>query len=310
MEHLALISFRVGDMSIQPQFQSIVISNRWFFYLGLRGVSLKAGGQIVVQKILPRAGSQPVSHQDQYLKDLGGSDLGLIRPNKVWTFKKIEDPRFRFKGLKVFSTTLGEALGLSETDVAEHLGTLKSQIFEVFSIYENRYGNNDDTAKPTPPQQQSQQQSKLMRIFLNKTTTSRASESSSQSQSQSQHVELNKYLSTEYSITDNDDFIINDLLKWWKNKRNSFPILSRLACDVPAIPVSTVSSKQVFSTARRIIKDRRCSLALDVVEALTCLKDWENARIRRQHQLVNDELMDDFSSLTIDESSSSNQLAN
>ncbi|KAK2656181.1 hypothetical protein Ddye_009233 [Dipteronia dyeriana] len=182
-------------------------------------------------------------------------------------------PRFRFKALKVFSTTLGEALGLSETYVAEHLGTLKSQIFEVFSIYENRYRHNDDTTGSTPPQQQSHQQSKLMRIFLNKTTTSRASGSSSQSQSQSQYVELNKYLSTEYSITDNDDFTINDLLKWWQNKRNTFPILSRLACDVLAIPVSTVSSEQVFSTAGRIIEDRRCSLAPDAVEALTCLKD-------------------------------------
>ncbi|KAK2652628.1 hypothetical protein Ddye_012484 [Dipteronia dyeriana] len=183
-------------------------------------------------------------------------------------------PRFRFKALKKNSTTLGEALGLSEIDVAEHLGSLKSQIFEVFSIYVNRYRHNDDTVGPTPPQQQS----KLMRVFLNKTTTSRASGSSSKSQSE--HVELNKYLSTEYSITDNDGFKINDLLKWWQNKRNSFLILSRLAHDVLAIPVSTVSLEQAFSTARRIIEDRRCSLAPDAVEALTCLKDWENERIR------------------------------
>ncbi|KAK2645691.1 hypothetical protein Ddye_020886 [Dipteronia dyeriana] len=131
--------------------------------------------------------------------------------------------------------------------------------------------HNDNTARPTLPQQQSQQQSKLIRIFLNKTTTCRASGSSSQSQSQ--RVELNKYLSTEYSITDNDYFTINDLQKWWQNKRNNFPILLRLACDVLVIPDSTVSSEQVFSIAGRIIEDRRCSLAPDAVEALTCLKD-------------------------------------
>ncbi|KAK3221952.1 hypothetical protein Dsin_008977 [Dipteronia sinensis] len=51
------------------------------------------------------------------------------------------DPRFRFNGLEVFSKELGESLGLSETDVAEHLSTLKSQMFEIFSIYENRYNH-------------------------------------------------------------------------------------------------------------------------------------------------------------------------
>ncbi|KAK2638958.1 hypothetical protein Ddye_026753 [Dipteronia dyeriana] len=111
-----------------------------------------------------------------------------------------------------------------------------------------------------------------MRIFLNKTTTSLASGSSSQSQSQSQQVELNKYLSTEYSIPENEDFTMNDLLKWWRKKRNSFPILLRLACDVLVIPVSTVSLEQVFSTAGRIIEYSRCSLAPDAVEALTCHK--------------------------------------
>ncbi|KAK3221953.1 hypothetical protein Dsin_008978 [Dipteronia sinensis] len=137
-----------------------------------------------------------------------------------------------------------------------------------------------------------------MKIFFIKATTSSASgpgsASQSQSQSQRQHVELNRYLTTEYSITESDDFTTNDLLKWWRGKRNNFPILSRLACDVLAIPVSTVSSKQVFSTAGRILEERRCSLAYDAVEALTCLKDWQNATFRRQHQPDTEELMDDF----------------
>ena len=82
----------------------------------------------------------------------------------LYAFGIVVDPRFRFNALEVFSNTLGEALGLSETDVAEHLSTLKSQMFEVFSIYENRY--NDGTTEPAAPQQQSQQQLKLMRIFF------------------------------------------------------------------------------------------------------------------------------------------------
>ena len=64
-------------------------------------------------------------------------------------FGIVVDPRFIFNALEVFSTTLGETLGLSETDVVEHLSTLKSQLFEVFSIYENMY--SDGTAEPAPP---------------------------------------------------------------------------------------------------------------------------------------------------------------
>ena len=75
-------------------------------------------------------------------------------------FGIVVDPRFRFNALEVFSKELGKALGLSEKDVAKHLSTLKSQMFEVFSIYENRY--SDGTAEPAPPQQQSHQQSKLI----------------------------------------------------------------------------------------------------------------------------------------------------
>ena len=102
----------------------------------------------------------------------------------MYAFGIVEDPRFRFNALEVFSTTLGEALGFSETDVTEHLSTLKSQMFEVFSIYENMYSNG--TAEPAPLQQQSQQQLKFMRFFLNKATTSHASGSLSPSQSQGQ----------------------------------------------------------------------------------------------------------------------------
>ena len=69
----------------------------------------------------------------------------------MYAFGIVVDPRFRFDALEVFSTTLGKALELSETNVAEHLSTLKSQMFEVFSMYENRY--SDETAEPAPPQQ-------------------------------------------------------------------------------------------------------------------------------------------------------------
>ncbi|KAK2652254.1 hypothetical protein Ddye_012110 [Dipteronia dyeriana] len=71
----------------------------------------------------------------------------------------------------------------------------------------------------------------------------------------------------------------------------------------PSVRFSHWVSLEVFSTAERILENRRCSLAHDTAEALTCLMDWENTSLKQQHQLDNEELMDDFSNMTIDESS-------
>ena len=81
-----------------------------------------------------------------------------------------------------------------------------------------------------------------------------------------------------------------------------------LARDVLSIPVSTVSSEQAFSTASRIIEERRTCLTPEMVEVLTCVKDWERADLRMQHQMENEDLISHFSGLNMAEgSSSSNQ---
>ncbi|XP_075085128.1 zinc finger BED domain-containing protein RICESLEEPER 2-like [Nicotiana tabacum] len=59
-----------------------------------------------------------------------------------------------------------------------------------------------------------------------------------------------------------------------KRNKTKFSVLSRLAKDVLAIPVSTVSSKQAFSTSGRVIDSFRSSLTPKTVEALICTQNW------------------------------------
>ena len=66
-----------------------------------------------------------------------------------------------------------------------------------------------------------------------------------------------------------------DVLKWWKDNQTEFPILSIFARDVLSVPVSTISSESAFSLSGRILDTRRMSLTPEMVECLTCLKDWE-----------------------------------
>nr|KAJ0192287.1 hypothetical protein LSAT_V11C800399250 [Lactuca sativa] len=65
-----------------------------------------------------------------------------------------------------------------------------------------------------------------------------------------------------------------DILGWWKANAVKFPILSKLARHVLAMPISTVASESAFSTGGRVIDKYRSSLNTETAEALICTQDW------------------------------------
>jgi hypothetical protein len=67
------------------------------------------------------------------------------------------------------------------------------------------------------------------------------------------------------------------------------------------VPVSTISSESTFSLVGRVIEERRRSLTIDMVEMISCLKDWKLGTTRRQHDVENEELLSAFQELFIDE---------
>ncbi|KAI3473651.1 hypothetical protein Pfo_030906 [Paulownia fortunei] len=82
--------------------------------------------------------------------------------------------------------------------------------------------------------------------------------------------ELEKYLNEDFE-DDNEDF---DVLKWWKVNSHRFPILSKIARDILAVPVSTVASEAAFSTGGRVLDAFRSSLSPKIVQTLICAQDW------------------------------------
>ncbi|XP_050877129.1 zinc finger BED domain-containing protein RICESLEEPER 2-like [Lathyrus oleraceus] len=65
-----------------------------------------------------------------------------------------------------------------------------------------------------------------------------------------------------------------DILVWWKRNSIEYPILSTMAKDILATPVSTVASESAFSTGGRVIETYRSSLTTEMAEALICTQNW------------------------------------
>ena len=115
--------------------------------------------------------------------------------------------------------------------------------------------------------------------------------------STSQSNGLEKYLKTNWVQRSNTSL---DVLRWWTENSDTFPILPHFARDVLSVPVSTVSSEAAFSSSGRILDDRRMSLTSDMVEILTIVRDWEQAEERSQESARNSkELTDLFTSLYV-----------
>ncbi|XP_040959001.1 zinc finger BED domain-containing protein DAYSLEEPER-like [Gossypium hirsutum] len=92
--------------------------------------------------------------------------------------------------------------------------------------------------------------------------------------------ELDRYLGEDEEVNNSSSF---DLLLWWKMNSPRFPILTQMARDVIAIPISTVVSESTFSTGGRVLDSFRSSLTPLMVEALVYIQDW----LRKSNDAIN-----------------------
>jgi hAT family C-terminal dimerisation region len=82
-------------------------------------------------------------------------------------------------------------------------------------------------------------------------------------------------------LNENEDV---DIMTLWKRNARVYPMLTMMARDVFVVPVSTVPSESCFSSANRILSDKRSKLGAHVFERLVCLKDLIDAEERNQYR--------------------------
>ncbi|XP_076918113.1 uncharacterized protein LOC143578406 isoform X2 [Bidens hawaiensis] len=84
------------------------------------------------------------------------------------------------------------------------------------------------------------------------------------------HVsEIDIYLNEEILCCDRTDILV-----WWKVNGERFPVLSKMAKDVLAIPISAVPLWTDLNIDGNVLGEVQSSVSPSVAEALFCTQDW------------------------------------
>lgn len=211
---------------------------------------------------------------DKRLKDM--ADIMMVKYQKYWGrndrlnllifIANVIDPRSKLQVMgQMVRLMYG---GIEGEKLVASISDLFRALFDEYALgLPQAQVHSSSSSVPPPPPVVAGSGSKLT-LFEDYWST--AVSFGTYSSSPSANLEIDRYLADPLVAPDKNF----DVLKWWKDNDLRYPVIARIARDVLAIPISTVSSESAFSTGGRVLDPFRSSLAPATVEALICTQDW------------------------------------
>ena len=84
-------------------------------------------------------------------------------------------------------------------------------------------------------------------------------------------TEVNQYL---FKASEPPCALGFDILGWWRVNSSKYKIISHVARDVMAVPLSTIASESAFRTGGHVLDPFSSSLSPLTVETLICCQNW------------------------------------
>lgn len=187
-------------------------------------------------------------------------------PNMVLLIAVVLDPTMKAEFIKFYFYTVGENVDLKMRDLKKYL---KKYYLEYEKIVRSHSLPVFIPNEELPSESSSSQGSLCGKRRVEDAFAQFASQNS---YDHPERTKMDIYLEDPRIIVRPDENF--NVLGWWKKNADAYPILSLMARDFLAIPVSTVSSESAFSAAGRILGKNRTSLSPETLEALICAKDW------------------------------------
>ncbi|KAL4592656.1 hypothetical protein LXL04_005659 [Taraxacum kok-saghyz] len=169
-----------------------------------------------------------------------------------------------------------------EISATSFLANVEANICALFDSYNSSLPENEneeEVSSSTPNDSHNSSWGDEVEMDIEQLMTKHFEMDMGSSEANLNKTELDKYLGEDREAMD----VNFDILKWWGINKCRYPVLTKMARDVLAIPVSTVASESAFSTGGRVLDSFRTSLTPRMVEALVCTQDW----VRDCHDSIN-----------------------